>query len=118
MISMSRPIDQFSRYSRSYLYHTSNSSVFLSLICSNPVMPGNTFNLLKYLLLKSLLSSTNNGLGPTIDMLPLITLKNWGNSSRLYLRILLAPFNNHGSSSILKRGPLCLFRSCKSLLLS
>ena len=118
IISRSKPIDQFSKYSRSYLYQISKSSVFLLFIWSNPVIPGRTLSLLKYLSLKYLLSSTNNGRGPTIDMLPNMTLKNWGNSSRLYFLIFLAPFNNLGSSSILNKGPFWVFKSFKSLLSS
>ena len=44
-ISTSSRKFQFSMYSKSYLYQTSKSSVFLSFICNNPVIPGKTFSL-------------------------------------------------------------------------
>src|SRR5688572_11082038 len=74
-------------------YQTSNSNLLSQLIalrpftCAHPVIPGLTSCLLfckdeykgKY--------STNKGRGPTKLMSPLITLINWGSSSKEVLRI-------------------------------
>ena len=76
IISISSHIDQFSKYCKSYLNQISKSSVFLSFICNNHVMPGKTLSLLRYSLLKFSLSSTNKGLGPTTDISPLRTFMN------------------------------------------
>ena len=61
-------------------------------ICAQPVQPGRTCCRTRYRGISSLKCSTwkgTSGRGPTRDMSPFSTLKNWGSSSRLNLRIRL-----------------------------
>src|SRR5699024_5991450 len=91
-----------------------NPPSFLPLICHEPVHPGLTYNRCRSYSVYSSTSRGNGGRGPTIDILPIKTFQNCGNSSMLVLRINLPTFVIRGSSFILNIAPSTSFLSKRS----
>ena len=89
MIRKSRPQLWFSTYSTSYLIHSWKSAprMRVRFTCHSPVMPGRTESRASRHPGQNWFSRRGLGRGPTMDICPANTLKNWGISSMLVLRM-------------------------------